>query len=189
MCKALGYSNEYISETQHLHSSTRSSPESDIPSSEDEGSASTSQPFHSARPSADSVSSTPQLNSTGNPLSSEHIGAAYLRAWTQSGRKTLPGDVREDLARRDAAANQTEESHTSKRMIPDRSAQPLGDAGESAPTTQSSKRPHPDSPTSQLQSENAARRRQDPRESPSREETGSSSRHGKKDSHRRRDRA
>ena len=55
--------------------------------------------------------------------------------------------------------------------------------------TQSSKRPLPDSPTSQLQSEEATRRRQLERDISSREVTNSPSRPGKNDSHKRRDRA
>ena len=188
ICKALGYSDEYISETKHLHSSTRPSSDSDIQSSEDGDSGSRSQDFHSARQSADSG---PSLHSDPPGLlpSGDINGAAYTRAWSLLGKHALSRTNHNDSAHRDQAANQTADSQRPRRMIPDRSAQPLGDSTRSTPATQGSKRSLPDSPTSQTQSNDPPRRRQHEEEGPSRLATGSSSRSGKKDSHRRRDRA
>ena len=171
-----------------MHSSTRPSSDSDIQSSEDGDSASRSQDFHSARQSADSG---PNLDSDPPRLlpSGDIDGAAYRRAWSLLGKNTLRRNDHNDSAHRAQAANQTTDSQTPRRMIPDRSAQPLGDSTGSARATQTSKRRLPDSPTSQTQSNDPQRRRQHEEEGPRREATGSPSRSGKKDSHRRRDRA
>ena len=116
----------------------------------------------------------------------------------------------------DRSAKQTGQSLASgrpKRTMPDRSAKPLGDPdvgrrreqpyvdpdtgellvstslGASAPGTGSTKRPLPDSPTSLLQPDNTARRRQEAGDMRSREEMGSSSRSRKEHSHKQRGRA
>ena len=188
ICKALGYSDEYISETRHLRLSTRPSSESDIQSSEDGDSESRSQYFHSARQSADSGPSLPP-NPLGLLPSGDIDGPAYPRASSLLGRQALPRNDHTDSARRDQAVNQTADPQRPRRMIPDRSAQPLEDSTRSAPAIQNSKRPLPDSPTSQSQSNDPPRRRQHEEEGTSREGTGSSSRPGKKDSPKRRDRA
>ena len=188
ICKALGYSKEYISETQHLQSSPEPLPDADIQPSDDRASVSESRSFHSARQSVDRASSVP-LNPQGVLTSGDLDGAAYLQASTTLGNQTLAKDTPRDSARRDPTANQIADPQRSKRIVPDRSAQPLGDSTGSAPATQNSKRPLPDSPTSQSQSNDPPRRRQHEEEGTSREGTGSSSRPGKKDSHKRRDRA
>ena len=188
ICKALGYSDKYISETKNLHSSGQPKPDSNIRSSEDRASTSGSRSFHSAQESSDSASSLP-LDPPGLLPSGDIDGPASSRARSLLGKHALPRNDHNDSARGDQAVNQTADPQRPRRMVPDRSAQPLGDSIRSAPATQKSKRPLPDSPTSQLQSEEAARRRQLEREISSREEISSPSRPGKKDSHKRRDRA
>lgn len=214
ICKALCYSHDYFLETKNLHSSARSSSDSDIRPSQERRSISGSLSFRTARQSADSASGSPQLNPTRFTTSGNHDGAAYLQSRSQLGRQHPPEDDHEDSARRDPTANQiAADPQKRTRMIPDWSATPLGNPdtvrqrrppdaissngellissslGDSTPATQSSKRPLPDSPTSQSQPDNATRRRQHERERPSREEMGSSSRSGKKDSHKQRGRA
>ena len=187
VCKALGYSDEYISETKHLHSSSQPRADSSIRSSEDRGSNSDSRSFQSARESADSTSRLP-LGPPGLLPSGDIDGAAYSRAWSLLGKQALQGIDHNDTDHRDQAANRNADPQRPRRMIPDRSTQHLGDSTRSALATQHSKRPLSDSHSSQSQSDDSTRRSQQEGERPSREEIGSSSRHGKKDSHKRRDR-
>ena len=188
VCEALGYSEEYISETKHLHSSSQPRADSSIRSSADRGFNSESRSFDSARASADS---TPSL-STGPPrlLPSGDIdgSAAYLRAWSLLGKQALQRNDHNDSDHREQAANQTGDPQRSRRIVPDPSAQLLGDSTRNALATQHSKRPLSDSHSSQSQSDDSIRRSQHEGERPRREEIGSSSRHGKNDSHKRRDR-
>ena len=193
VCKALGYSDQYISETEHLHSSSQPRADSSIRSSEDRRSNSESRSFYSARESPDGATGwrpDPPIF-----LPSGHIdGPAYLRAWSQLGKQALTRNVHDDSAHREQAENKNADPQRPKRMIPDRSARPLGyfsegDSSESPPATQSSKRAPPDSPPAQSQPNNPTRRHQHKGERPSREEIGSSSRPERKTSHKRRDRA
>ena len=199
---------------KHLHSSTRSSLDHVSRSSQDDDSASESRSFHTARQSADSTSSSLQLNPTRFTASGDMDGVAYLRSLSHTGRQSLPKDDHENSTPRDPTTNQTAaDSRTSKRMITDRSAKPLGDPntvrrrrppvavssngellistslGESRPAISGSKRPLPESPPSQSQSDNTTRRRRRLREEPSSEDMDPPSRPGKKDSHRQRGRA
>lgn len=201
-------------ETKDLHSSARPGSDPIIRSSRDEDAASESGSFRTARQSSDSTSSSLEINPTHLTSSSDPDSAAYLQSSTNLGRQRPSKHSDEASARRDPTTNPAAaQSQTTKKMIPDRTAKPLGgphgtrqrrpplaissdgellissSLGESPPTTQSSKRPLPDSPTSQLQLDNPTRRRQHVRETPSREEIGSSSRSGKKDSHKQRSRA
>ena len=178
ICEALGYSDEYILVTKHLHSGCWPKSDPGIRSSEDRASTSESPSFHSARESSDGASTlTPDID-----------GAAYARALSRLGKQALLRNDHQDSAHRDQAANQNADLQRPRRMIPDRSAQPLGDSTRSARATQNSKRALSDSPTSQSQSNDPPRRRQHEEEGPNREGTGSSSRPGKKDSHKRRGR-
>lgn len=187
ICKALGYSNEYISETKHLQSSIQPIPDFNDRSSDNRASASESRSFHSARESANSTSGLPR-DPPGLLPSGDIDGAAYSRAWSLLGKQALTRNDYNNSDHRDQAANQNADPQRPRQVIPDRSAQPLGDSTRSAPATQNSKRPLPDSPSSQSQSDDSTRRSQHEGESPSREQISSSSRPGKKDSHKRRDR-
>lgn len=199
-------------ETQNLHSSARSSLDSDIRPSEDT-SISGSLSFRTARQSADSASSSLRLNPTPFTASGDHDGAEYLQMRSRPGIQSPSDEDLEDSARRESSGDRTAADPRARRMIPDQSAKPLenrdtvrrrappavSDTGEllissslgedSTPAAQSSKRPLPDSPPSQSKTDSATRRRQHERERPSREETGCSSRSAKKDSHKQRSRA
>ena len=183
ICKALGYSKEYISETRDLQSSLEPIPDSDNQRSDDRASASKSPSFHSARQSVDRASSV-SFNPLGVLALGDLDGVAYSQAGTTLGNQALATFTPGDSVRRDPTANQTVGPQGPEGMVLDRSARPLGHS----PATQNPKRPLPDSPTSQSQSDDSTTRRQHEGQRPSREETGSSSRHGKKDSHKRRDR-
>lgn len=207
ICQALGYSDDYILETNRLHSSNPPSPDSTFCASDDEGSDSENLSFYTARPSANRASSPLRNSPTGIDPSSQLDGALNLQEGSR-GRRLLPEDT--NLARRDATIPpQVTGSERMRRMIPDRSAKPIGDPravrrrrppsadlspsesdittsiGESAPGTRSTKRPLPDSPT---QPDNTTRKGQQARERPGREEMGSPSRSGMKDSNNRRGR-
>ena len=190
-------------ETKYLRSSTQRRPDPDIRSSSDGGTASGNHPIFETRQSADSAP-IPPLNPTRHSFS-DHDGSEYPRAWSQLGTQVPTKDTHDDPASTNPAPNRTPDPQRSGRMIPDRSAKPLGDItemrqrrhldeasngdGEGASARQRTKRPLPDSPTSQLQSEVSTRRRQDEMERPRRrDDKGSPSRSGR-DLHRRRDRA
>ena len=202
-----------MSETKHLHSSTQSSPMADSSSSEGEDSASETLSFHTARHSANGAFIHQPLGPPVVGPSGELDGAAYLRAWSLMGRQLLPKDNHEEPARRDPATDQIPDLQSTGRSLPDRSAKPFGlsdivpprkppsvdpntgellvstSLGASAPGTGSTKRPLPDSPTSPLQPDNTARRRQHEGDIGSRGEMSSSSRSRKEHSHKQRGRA
>ena len=213
ICKALGYSKDYILETKHLHSSTHSSAIADSSSSEGEDSASETLSFHTARHSANGAFTPLRPGPAATLPSGDLDVAAYLRAWSQSGRELLPKDNHQEPGRRDPATDQITDLQRTERGVPDRSVKPLrlsdvvpprmppsvdpntgellvsSSLGASAPGTGSTKRPLPDSPTSPLQPDNTARRHHHEGEMSSRGEMGSSSRSRKKDSHKQRSRA
>lgn len=206
ICEALGYSKKYILETKHLHSSTPPSPDPDSRSSEDGGSASGSRSFRTASKSTRGTSSLQQLASADTRPSDQSASALYLREWSLIRKQLQQDDVPDETAGRDPPTSQSVASHSTKRMVPDRSTKPLGEQdtarrrrkpdeysnlaelpvstslGESAFEIQSSKRPLPESPTSAFQPINATRRRQHPMERSSREEMGPPAQPGKKGS-------
>lgn len=129
-------------------------------------------------------------------------------------RQLIQDDSPKDSGgRQDLSTSQVAVSQGAKRMIPDRSAKPLGDPdvvgrrrkpyenpnlaelpvstslGESAPGTQSTKRTLPESPTSASQPTNTTRRRQNSMERSSLEEMGPPPQPGKKGLKNQRDRA
>lgn len=200
-------------ETMHLHSSSPPSPDPNRRSSEDESSASRSRSFHTARQSTNGASSLQQPTSADKTPSDHFASASYLREWSLIRRQLQQDDDHGEAASRDPPTSQSVASQSTKRMVPDRSAKPLGDQniprgrrkpdenpslaelpvstslGESASEIQSSKRPLPESPTSAFQPINATRRRQHPMERSSREEMGPPSQPGKKGSRNQKGRA
>lgn len=213
ICKALGYSDDYILETKNLHSSGPPSPDTSFRASEDEGFASRSRSFHTARQSTSGTSSLQQPASADKIPSNDSTSASYLREWSLIRKQLQQDDSPDASAGRDPPTSQSVASQRTKRMVPDRSAKPLGEQdtarrrrkpdeypslaelpvstslGESASEIQSSKRPLPDSPTSAFQPINATRRRQHPMERSSREEMGPPSQPGKKGSRNQKGRA
>ena len=148
------------------------------------------------------------------PPSGPSSNASYLSDTSRPSRHLLDDDDSpDDAAGSGPPTGQSLASGRPKRTMPDRSAKPLGDPdvgrrreqpyvdpdtgellvstslGASAPGTGSTKRPLPDSPTSLLQPDNTARRRQEAGDMRSREEMGSSSRSRKEHSHKQRGRA
>ena len=155
ICKALGYSDEFFKRTRHLHSISPTSPEfNDGEDSDSEGSTSRSTSFYSARQST--------------------IRTSKRRRATWADMTTSSPSTR----------SQSPASPRTERRIPDRSAKPSGDPdnpgrrkppynqegvteltvstslGEGAPSTQSTKRTLPESPTSARQPHHTTRRKQ-----------------------------
>ena len=211
ICKALGYSDEYILKTSSLHSSQPPSPNTDSGSLADEYAAPGRLSFRIARRLANYVSShqtriLPQLSPSRTPTSAQKLHEEKMR------RKQLLQDDSSDDAggREDPSPSQIAALQSTKRVIPDRTTKPLGDPnagrrrrppsedqgdtdsgpeldlstslGEPAPGTQGAKRPLPDSPTSDLQPTDDTRRRRHVRERSGREEMAPPSHSGKKGS-------
>lgn len=200
--------------TRSLHASQPPSPEIHSDSSTYRYEALRACFSHSGRQLAKNISSHPREDSpetsptrtSANAL--KLLEASLLRRQLQQDDDPDDSDAGEDSPTTEAVAPQR-----ARRLIPDRTAKPLGDPdvvrrrgqphdysslaelpfstslGESAPVTQSSKRPLPDSPTSAFQPVNTPRRRQHVREKSSREELGSPSNSGRQDSTNRRSRA
>ena len=192
--------------TKDLHSSNPPSPELNPGDSDDAGSTSRTGSFHTARQSTISASSPQQPTSVEETHSTHRSNASYVQELSQLRRRPLRGASPDDAAGRDPPTSQTADSQRTNRMVPDRSAKPLGDPevvdrrrrrpheipssaelpstslGESAPGTHSMKRPLPDSPTSASGPTDTPRRRPNLRERPSREGMGPASHTGKKGS-------
>ena len=171
-----------------------------------DGGSTPSGPYHTARQSTISASSPEQPTSMAETPS--HIWTdSYLEdERSRIRRQTHREDRLDGIPATDPPTSQSIASHRTRRVVPDRSAEPLGgqdtisrrrkpgdyssvtelsvftSLGESAPSTQSTKRPLPNSPTSALQPTDTARRRHHLRERSRREEMGPQSQSGKKDS-------
>lgn len=159
----------------------------------------TSNPHEQATSSAST--GTPSLHqpkSVDEAPSNYPFSASYLQDMSLRRKQLHQDDSTDDAAGSDPPTSQNVAPQIIKRLVPDRSAKPLGDPdvarrrkkpaevtsssissgslGESAPGTESAKRPLPESPTSALQPASSSRRRQDVQETSSREETSPSSR-------------
>ena len=177
------------------------------------GSTSRSPSFHTARQSTISDSSLQQPGPAYKTPSDKVLSDAYLQESALRHRRHFPSSYPDDAPGKHPPTSQSVASPRTKQMIPDRSAKPLGDPDgarrrrnpsdypsvtdlpvstslrESAPRTQSTKRPLPDSPPTASQPTNTTRRRQHPMERSSREEMGRPSQSEKKGSKDRRGRA
>lgn len=207
ICEALGYSEEYILKTRSLHSSQPSSPNMDSGASTDGDASPGRRSLHTGRKLANRASSHPSQRSADISPDRTSASASNLLEASMLRRQLHQEDSPEDSGgRKDPSMSESIASHKTKRVIPDRSAKPLGDLiavrrrrkpyensslaelpvstslGESTSEIQSSKRPLPESPTSAFQPINATRRRQNPMERSSREEMGPPSEPGKKGS-------
>ena len=212
VCEALGYSEEYSMQTEHLHSSKPSSPDLDAGDSGHVGSTPRSDTFHTARQSTTSVSSLQGPTSVDETPSNFPFSSSYLGRMSSRHKGQHQDDNPDDAAGSDPPTSQSVASPRTKRLVPDRSAKPLGDPdvarrrskpakiassadlpstslGESAPGTESAKRPLPESPTSAFQPTTSSRRRHHVEERSSSEEMGLPSRPEKKGSKDQRGRA
>ncbi|KAF6223692.1 hypothetical protein HO133_000535 [Letharia lupina] len=206
-------SDNYILETKHLHSSAPPSPHSNSRSLDDAGSTSRSLSFHTARQSTTSPSTLQKPGPPDKTPSDKVLSDAYLQESALRHGRLFPSSYPDEAAGKHPPTSQSVASPRTKQMIPDRSAKPLGDPDgarrrrnpsdypsvtdlpvstslrESAPRTQSTKRPLPGSPPTASQPTNTTRRRQHPMERSSREEMGRPSQSEKKGSKDRRGRA
>ena len=183
--------------TRHLHSSGPSDHDFNTSDNSDDSDPTTpSDTDEVAQQSTLGASSLRENTKADMTRSGPSASISYLPGASLLNRQNLEGDIDDDAANNGPPTSQGLGSRKTKRMIPDRSAKPLGDqdvrrrrapdrlssqrddsistsVGESAPTVHSTKRPLPDSPSSQLQMENAVRRRQFEREISNREESDS----------------
>ena len=196
VCKALGYGDEFLEKTRHLHSSSSSSPKSNnVDDWDGLGSTSRSRSFRTARQSTDSCSDLQQARKADDTSSRPSNSISDTSETSRLRRQLLEEDGSDDTNSRGSPTRQSVAPQRTKRMMADPSAQLLGDTdsmrrrkppyeisssgellvstslGESAPGTQSTKRRIPDSPTSQLQPSNAERRRPRTRATSNREES------------------
>ena len=192
-------------ETKYVHSSNPSSPDIYVGDSGHIGSTPRSGSFHTARQSTIDASSLQRPTSVDETPSNYPFSASYLQELSLRRKQHHQDDSPDDAASKDPPTSQSVASHGMKRLVPDRSAKPLGDLdvgrrrrkpfetpsvahlpstslGECAPGTQNTKRPLPESPTSASQPINSSRRRQNVGERSSREEMRPPSRLGKKGS-------
>ena len=216
ICEALGYGDEFFRKTEHLHSSSYPGPHINAGDSDDAGSSSQTSSFHTAKQSTISASSPQESTSAEQTPTTQRSNASYVQELSRLRRRPIHGASPDDAATRDPPTSQSAASQRTNRIVPDRSSRPLGDPevvdrrrrqphetpsfaelpstslGESAPpapSTQSTKRPLPDSPTSASGPIDTTRRRQHVRERSSREKMGPSSHSGKKGSKDQRGRA
>ena len=212
VCEALGYSEEYFMQTEHLHLSKPSSPDLDAGDSGHVGSTPQSDTFHTARQSTTSVSSLQGPTSVDESPSNFPFSASYLGEMSSRRKKQHQDDSPDHAAGNDPPTGQNVASPRTKRLVPDRSAKPLGDPdiarrrskpaeitssaylpstspGASAPGTESAKRPLPESPTSAFQPTTSSRRRHHREGTSSSEEMGLPPRPEKKGSKDQRGRA
>ena len=190
--------------TEHLHSSNPSSPQLDAGDFDEAGFQPRRDSFPTASQAHTGTSNVHRPTSVEETPSNYPFSALYLQDLSLQ-RKQLNQDGSPDDAAGSNPTSQSLASQKIKRMIPDRSAKPLGDPdvarrrrkpqdilnsadlpstsrGESPLSTQSAKRPLPESPTSAFQPINASRRRQERRERSSSEETSPASHLEKKGS-------
>lgn len=206
VCEALGYSEEYFMKTEDLHSSNPSSPDLNAGDSDHVGSTPRSDTFHTARQSTTSASSLQRPTSVDETPSNYPFSASYLEKMSLRRKEHHQDDSLDDVAGEDPPSSQSVASQTTKRLVPDRFAKPLGDPDvgrrrrkpsgtpsfAETPSTsmgESAKRPLPESPTSAFQPTTSSRRRHHVEESSRREETGSPSRPERKGSKDQRGRA
>lgn len=207
VCEALGYSAEFSTITEHLHSSSPSSPinlEFDAGDMGDAGFHSRRDSFPTASQAQTGASNVHRPTSVHETPSDYPSSISYSKDMSLIRRQLHQEDSPEATASMNPPTSQSVASQKTKRMIPDRSAKPLGDPdvsrrrrqphenphhadlpstsrGESALSTQSAKRPLPESPTDVFQPPNASRRRQQVRERPSSEEWVPHRSHQRKD--------
>lgn len=195
VCEALGYSDEFFTKTEHLHSSNPSSPKVNADDMDDAGFQSRRDSFPTASQAQNDTSNAHRPASVDETPSNYPFSTSYLHDMSLRRKQLNQEDGDEDAAGRDPPTSRSVASQKTKRMIPDRSAKPLGDPdvsrrrrkpneilkpadlpatsrGEPALSTQSAKRPLPESPTSAFQPTNASRRRQQPEERSTSEKTG-----------------
>lgn len=185
----------------------------------DAGSTSSSGSFHSARQSTIGASSPEQPTLVAETPSHPIGNDSYLQELRElpklplTRRQTVQKNIPGDAAGRALPTSPSVASQGTKRIVPDRSAEPSGDPdvvrrrrkpedssivtelsvstslGESAPDTQGTKRPLPRSPTTAAQPTDTARRHHQARERSGREGMGRASQLEKKDSKNQRGRA
>ena len=203
ICEALDYSDEFFMETKHLHSSSDFGPDLIVGDLEDAGSNSQRGSFPSASQVTSQAntgtSSLHQPTSRDETPSNFPFSASYLQEMSLRRKQPHQDDSPNHAAGRDPPTSQSLASQKKRRLVPDRSAKPLGDldvarrrrkpyeipssadlpstsVGKSAPGTESAKRPLPESPTSAFQPTSSSRRRHPVEERSSSDEMGLPSR-------------